>query len=408
MKIYCIKGTEGTPGYLKQSMKLPKSWGSKPLLEVLKLFVDTHNKKFPEGAIDAGGWHLERPLGSTLFPDDHVDSALSDYCDVFCVEGAVKYKGPPPGTAAALEEKEALERAREAEEAARRTAEEDAKLAAEGKLKDQWSVRVKCVALDRGGMDVKSQYKVGDVVAVTIEPHATVGMLSNRIGLMVGAHPKHQFVYHPRDRDAVLDPLAKLKDITNEKVVLELKIKMPDTRKVVEEVSDDEGCTGAEALDPPPPIAVDGEVCAQWEEQAALKNAAEELKAAGDYAGACDKLTEALALGGVSAAMCCKRAEVLLKGGRPAACVADATVALGINPDSTKAYKLRAKARRKLGDYGEAAADFGQAQKIDFDDGIIEELNYVAKRAKKIRAKQLAEQFNADLDAKEGLAEEAD
>ena len=182
MKIYCIKGTEGTPGYLKQSMKLPKSWGSKPLLEVLKLFVDTHNKKFPEGAIDAGGWHLERPLGSTLFPDDHVDSALADYCDVFCVEGGVKYKGPPPGTAAALEEKEALERAREAEEAARRTAEEDAALAAEGKLKDQWSVRVKCVALDRGGMDVKSQYKVGDVVAVTIEPHATVGMLSNRIG----------------------------------------------------------------------------------------------------------------------------------------------------------------------------------------------------------------------------------
>ena len=225
---------------------------------------------------------------------------------------------------------------------------------------------------------------------------------------MVGAHPKHQFVYHPRDRDAVLDPLAKLKDITNEKVVLELKIKMPDTRKVVEEVSDDEGCTGAEALDPPPPIAVDGEVCAQWEAQAALKDAAEELKAAGDYAGACDKLTAALALGGVSAAMCCKRAEVLLKGGRPAACVADATVALGINPDSAKAYKLRAKARRELGDYGEAAADFGQAQKIDFDDGIIEELNYVAKRAKKIRAKQLAEQFNADLDAKEGLAEEAD
>ena len=191
MKIYCIKGTEGTPGYLKQSMKLPKSWGSKPLLEVLKLFVDTHNKKFPDGAIDAGGWHLERPLGSTLFPDDHVDSALSDYCDVFCVEGAVKYKGPPPGTAAALEEKEALERAREAEEAARRTAEEDAKLAAEGKLKDQWSVRVKCVALDRGGMDVKSQYKVGDVVAVTIEPHATVGMLSNRIG------PRGTQIFHP-------------------------------------------------------------------------------------------------------------------------------------------------------------------------------------------------------------------
>ena len=190
MKVYCIKGSEGAPGYLKQSMKLPKSWSSKPLLEVLKLFCETYNKKFPDAPIDAEAWHLEKPLGSTLFPDDQVGAALTEYCDVFCVEGAVKYKGPPPGTAAALEEQEALERAREAEEAAKRTAEEDAALAAAGKLKDQWSIKVRCVSLDRGGMDVKSQYKVGDVVSVTIEPHATVGMLSNRIGLMVGCHPQ--------------------------------------------------------------------------------------------------------------------------------------------------------------------------------------------------------------------------
>ena len=48
MKVYCIKGSEGAPGYLKQSMKLPKSWSSKPLLEVLKLFCETYNKKFPD------------------------------------------------------------------------------------------------------------------------------------------------------------------------------------------------------------------------------------------------------------------------------------------------------------------------------------------------------------------------
>ena len=38
MKIYAIKGNDGEPGYLKQSMKLPKSWAAKPLLEVLELF----------------------------------------------------------------------------------------------------------------------------------------------------------------------------------------------------------------------------------------------------------------------------------------------------------------------------------------------------------------------------------
>ncbi|KAH8092439.1 hypothetical protein JL720_5412 [Aureococcus anophagefferens] len=245
MKIYCIKGTEGTPGYLKQSMKLPKSWGSKPLLEVLKLFVDTHNKKFPDGAIDAGGWHLERPLGSTLFPDDHVDSAL-------------------------------------------------------------------CVALDRGGMDVKSQYKVGDVVAVTIEPHAT------------------------------------LKDITNEKVVLELKIKMPDTRKVAE-VSDDEGCTGAEALDPPRPSPSTARSARSGKSRRRSRTPRRSSRPRATTLARGDKLTEAPP---AACPLCCKRAEVLLKGGRPAACVADATVALGINPDSAKAYKLRAKARCKLGDYG--------------------------------------------------------
>jgi len=114
MKIYAIKGSEGQPGYLKQSMKLPKSWATKPLLEVLQLFCTTYNKKFPDAQISPEGYHFERPLGSTLFPDDHVGAALAEYCDVFVVEGAVKYKGPPPGTAAAAEAAEAEERKRAA------------------------------------------------------------------------------------------------------------------------------------------------------------------------------------------------------------------------------------------------------------------------------------------------------
>eukprot|EP00629_Pelagomonadales_sp_RCC1024_P002896 CAMPEP_0119274916 /NCGR_PEP_ID=MMETSP1329-20130426/12926_1 /TAXON_ID=114041 /ORGANISM="Genus nov. species nov., Strain RCC1024" /LENGTH=397 /DNA_ID=CAMNT_0007275267 /DNA_START=149 /DNA_END=1339 /DNA_ORIENTATION=- len=397
MKIYAIKGREGEPGYLKQSMKLPKSWGSKPLLEVLQLFCNTYNKKNADAPISPEDHHFERPLGSTLFPDDHVDAALSDYCDVHVVPGAVKYRGPPPGTAAAAEAAEAEQRKKEEEEAARRSAEEDAKLAAEGKLKDQWRLKVRCVALDRGGMDVKSQYKVGDAVAVTIEPHATVGMLSNRIGLMVGAHPKHQFIYHPREGAGsggpALDPLAKLKDVTSEKVVLELVIKMPSTVKEIPVLSDDEGCLGVEDAEPPA-AAAEGE-CSDWEKQAALKAEAEELRMAGDAAGALAKLDEALAMGGASALLLCKRADLLLKAGRPKAAELDCEAALAKNPDSAKAYKLRGKARRKLGEYETAAADFGQAQRIDFDDGILDDLKYCSTRAAKIRAIALAEEHNA-------------
>ena len=37
MKFYAIFGAEGSPEYLKLSMKLPKSWVSKPVSEVLTL-----------------------------------------------------------------------------------------------------------------------------------------------------------------------------------------------------------------------------------------------------------------------------------------------------------------------------------------------------------------------------------
>ena len=58
MKVYAIKGNVGEPGYLKQSMKLPKSWAAKPLLEVLELFCATYNKKFPDAPISKDDHHL--------------------------------------------------------------------------------------------------------------------------------------------------------------------------------------------------------------------------------------------------------------------------------------------------------------------------------------------------------------
>ena len=262
----------------------------------------------------------------------------------------------------------------------------------------------------------RSQYKVGDTCRVVIEPHATIGMrasrvlslcvcssasrktcavtplrrLANRIGLQVGSHPKHQFMYHPREGGAlgggpVLDPLQKLKDVMNEQTALELIIKMPaKVIKVIEELSDDEGCTGAE-LAAPPNAPTDKAECEDCEQQSTLKASAAQKKSSGDLAGALLDLDAAVALGGHSAQLLCARAEVLLKAKRPSAAKADANAALAANPDSAKAYKLRAKARRALGEYEESTTDFGQAQRIDFDDSIVDEQAYVTKRSKKIR-----------------------
>jgi len=387
--VYVIKGVEGEAGYVKQSMKLPKSWDAKPLEEVLKLCVETYNKKH-EPKLKAEEWHLERPRGSTLFPDDHVAAALSDYCDVWLVEGAVKYKGPPPGTAAALEAAEAEERKRQEEEAAKQAP------SSENPDKAQWSVKVKCVSLDRGGMDVKSPWKEGDVARVNIEPHATVGMLKNRLGLMVGAHPKHQTITHPLHSDSALGDLDKLKDaMASDQVLLELTIKVPVVVKEIEEVSDDEGFTGPEPEDAPPEPSLAAAKAAATEadvdRQAEAKGRAEEALASGDLARALDLLSEAVTVAPPSATLLCKRGDLLLKLARPRAASLDAERALEKNPDSAKAYKLRAKARRKLGEYDLASADFGQAQRIDFDDSIVEEQSYVTNRAKKLRAKHLAE-----------------
>ena len=76
-----------------------------------------------------------------------------------------------------------------------------------------------------------------------------------------------------------------------------------------------------------------------------------------------------------------------------------ASAALALNPDSARAYKIRGRARRLAGDYEGAAADFGQAQRIDFDPDVRPDLVYCSTRSAKIRAIKLAEEHNAALDA---------
>ena len=105
-----------------------------------------------------------------------------------------------------------------------------------------------------------------------------------------------------------------------------------------------------------------------------------------------ENLSACLACGGAAASTLCKRAQLLLKAQRPRAAALDASAALALNPDSARAYKIRGRARRLAGDYEGAAADFGQAQRIDFDPDVRPDLVYCSTRSAKIRAIKLAEE----------------
>lgn len=75
---------------------------------------------------------------------------------------------------------------------------------------------------------------------------------------------------------------------------------------------------------------------------------------------------------------------MFLKQKKPNAAIQDADRALALNPNQAKAYKVRGKARRHLGQYEEAASDLNAGQKIDFDDDTQDVLNSIKARVEKI------------------------
>jgi len=101
---------------------------------------------------------------------------------------------------------------------------------------------------------------------------------------------------------------------------------------------------------------------------------------------ALEKFTEAISLGNAPALLYCRRAEILLQLIRPRATVNDCTAALAINPDSGKAFKIRARAHAKLKKWAEAHADFQTGLKIDYDETTYEESLVAAERAKELQA----------------------
>merc|ERR550532_2144635 len=106
----------------------------------------------------------------------------------------------------------------------------------------------------------------------------------------------------------------------------------------------------------------------------------------GDRQLALEKLTAAIVLGCSTALLYCRRAQVLLELGRPRAAVNDCTAALGINPDSGKAYKIRARAHSRLKHWAEAHGDFQEGLRIDYDEDTYEESISVEAKMKGMKA----------------------
>lgn len=257
-------------------------------------------------------------------------------------------------------------------------------------MAEQWTVKLKFVKYENES--TKSKLGEGDEMSVQIEPHATVNMLKQRIGLICMAHPKHQQVAF--DGGHPLDDVAKLQDVPGlaESQCLQVSVVVPAGPKEEAVVlSEDEGLFHGEEADPPgtPGDDIISKELSdeEMDRQGALKGQAQDLLEDGDLAGAVAKFTEAVMLGGVSAMMMAKRAEMLLKQKRYHAAIADATLALRLNPDSAKAFKVRGKARRFIGDYQGSSEDLSVAQKIDFDDGVADMHSYVQKRLARIQVK---------------------
>mmetsp|Transcript_128694 Transcript_128694/g.223162 ORF Transcript_128694/g.223162 Transcript_128694/m.223162 type:complete len:498 (-) Transcript_128694:37-1530(-) len=137
------------------------------------------------------------------------------------------------------------------------------------------------------------------------------------------------------------------------------------------------------AMSPPDVVELSEE---DQDKQSLAKQQASEALEDGNQELALEKFTEAIAFGCASALMYSRRAQLLLQLGRPRAAINDCKAALEINPDSGKAFKIRARAQVKLKRWTEAHSDFQMGLKIDYDEDTYEESLAVAAKAKEMQA----------------------
>lgn len=124
---------------------------------------------------------------------------------------------------------------------------------------------------------------------------------------------------------------------------------------------------------------------------AEAKVEAEKAVEAGDLDSAIAMYTEAIMSGGATALIYTKRAELLLRQRRPMAAIRDCAVALEVNPDCGKAYRVRGIASRRLGRWEAAQKDLAHGQKLDFDESIEEVEKFVAEKVRRLVERRAAE-----------------
>mmetsp|Transcript_54942 Transcript_54942/g.117922 ORF Transcript_54942/g.117922 Transcript_54942/m.117922 type:complete len:248 (-) Transcript_54942:33-776(-) len=154
--------------------------------------------------------------------------------------------------------------------------------------------------------------------------------------------------------------------------------------------------------EPPFPPSSPAEVAELTEEaqdkQNGLKQESAEALEDGKLDAALEKLNDAIAVGCASAMLISKRAQLLMKLDRPRAAANDCTEALKINPDSGKAFKIRARAYRKIEMWEEAHADFQTGLKIDYDEETYDESLEVAARVKEAKTAATAKRVQDEAE----------
>ena len=128
-----------------------------------------------------------------------------------------------------------------------------------------------------------------------------------------------------------------------------------------------------------------------------LRHKAHEAAERGDLAHALALLSEAVNVGTDLSLMYTRRAEILLKLRRPVAAIRDADVALKVNPNLGRAFRVRGLAHRALQRWPEAHVDLAQAQMIDYDETVVSEHRHVDQVFAKIKNLETIYKAHPDL-----------
>lgn len=108
----------------------------------------------------------------------------------------------------------------------------------------------------------------------------------------------------------------------------------------------------------------------------------------GDVPRALEHYTEAILTGVAGALVYTKRGELLLRQQRPRAAIRDCSVAIEVNPDCGRAYRIRGMAHRRLGMWEAAHHDLSLGQKLDYEEDITEVQKFVSEKLRKLEARR--------------------